>query len=354
MPQEHSYFEAPKKDRAVHTFSSPSTTVVVTGAAGFIGANTCGLLLEQGHFVIGIDNLNDAYDVRLKQWRLQQLNGKPNFAFHHLDICDMAGLSQIFQHYVNSALYPGSLIHLAAHVGVHQSVDNPWIYYETNVIGTLNLLEQCRRYKIPKVVLASTSNLYGARNELPYTEDADTNAPLSPYAASKKAAETLCYTYRHLHGIDITVLRYFTIYGPGGRPDMDLFRFVQWISEDRPVLIFGDGLQSRDFTHVDDIARGTIAALRHLGYAVINLGSDRPYRLMDVLHMIEEKVGKRARIDYRRQHATDVYATWANISKAKYLLGWSPQYTLEEGITDLVNWYQQNRSWASQVKTTDR
>lgn len=337
----------------MHTPAISNSTVIVTGAAGFIGAHTCRLLLEQGHFVIGIDNLNDAYDVRLKQWRLQQLDGNARFSFHHLDICDKAALSQVFQHYIDAGVSPEAIIHLAAQAGVRQSVENPWIYYETNVIGTLNLLEQCRRYTLPKLVLASTSSLYGSRNELPYTEDADTNAPLSPYAASKKAAETLCYTYRHLHGIDITVLRYFTVYGAGGRPDMSPFRFVQWICEDRPVVIFGDGLQSRDFTHVDDIARGTIAAMRPLGYAVINLGSDQPHRLIDVLHMIENKVGKRARIDYRRQHACIVHATWANISKARYLLDWSPQHTLEEGIDDLIRWYQANRSWASQVKTLE-
>jgi nucleoside-diphosphate-sugar epimerase len=351
LPQKDIYFGVSKKERAMHTPITQASPIMVTGAAGFIGAHTCRLLLEEGHSVIGIDNLNDAYDIRLKQWRLQQLDKDPCFTFHRLDIRDLGALSQIFQNYSDSAVQPGAVIHLAARAGVRPSVDNPWIYYETNLTGTLNLLEQCRRFKVPKLVLASTSSLYGSRNELPYTEDADTNAPLSPYAASKKAAETLCYSYRHLHGIDITVLRYFTVYGPAGRPDMSLFRFVQWISEERPVVIFGDGLQSRDFTHVDDIARGTIAAMRPLGYAVINLGSDHPHSLMEVLRMIEDRVGKRARIDYRRQHASDVNATWANVSKARYLLDWSPQHTLAEGIDDLVSWYQTNRSWASQVET---
>ena len=173
-------------------------------------------------------------------------------------------------------------------------------------------------------MLASTSSLYGANNPRPFQEDASTDGPLSPYAASKKGAEALCYTYHYLYDIDVTVFRYFTVYGPAGRPDMSLFRFVQWISEGRPVIVYGDGQQSRDFTYVDDIGRGTIAGLKPLGYEVINLGSDQPVVLMDAIRLVEELVGKRANIEYKPRHPADVLATWADISKAEELLALRP------------------------------
>jgi nucleoside-diphosphate-sugar epimerase len=244
-----------------------------------------------------------------------------------------------------------AVINLAARAGVRQSVEDPWVYYETNVIGTLNLLELCREYSVPKFVLASSSSLYGKDSPMPYREDQETNHPLSPYAASKKAAETLCYTYYYLYGIDVTIFRYFTVYGPAGRPEMSLFRFVQWISEGRPVLVYGDGSQSRDYTYVDDVARGTIAALRPLGYEVINLGSDTPIVLSDAIRAVEAHVGKSAHLVYRPRHPADVPATRANIEKARRLLDWQPGVDFEQGIAALVHWYQINRDWACQVQT---
>jgi nucleoside-diphosphate-sugar epimerase len=243
------------------------------------------------------------------------------------------------------------VLNLAARAGVRQSLENPWIYIDTNTTGTLNLLEMCRHRGVNKLVLASTSSLYGSRNPVPYSEKADTNHPLSPYAASKKAAEALCHSYHHLYGIDVTVVRYFTVYGPAGRPDMSLFRFVQWVWEERPVIVFGDGSQSRDFTYVDDIARGTIAALRPLGFEVINLGSDRPMVLMDALRLIERLVGKPARIDYQPFHKADIHATWADISAAREKLGWEPAVSHEKGIENLVHWYSENRHWAREIST---
>jgi len=307
--------------------------VLVTGAAGFIGWKVCELLLEDGHRVTGVDNLNDAYDVRLKQWRLAQLLPRAGFEFHKVDICDLQGLRPLFKDGFDA------VINLAARAGVRYSVENPWVYCETNVGGTLNLLELCRERRIPKFVLASTSSLYGKNNPVPFREDANTDGPLSPYAASKKAAEALCYSYHHLHGLDVTVLRYFTVYGPAGRPDMALFRFVKWLSEDQPVVIYGDGGQSRDFTYVEDIARGTVAGLKRLGYEVINLGSDRPVVLREALRMIEERMGKRAEIRWEAAHAADMRATWAEIGKARELLGWEPRTELGEGLTALVEWY---------------
>lgn len=325
-------------------------TYLVTGCAGFIGAKVVEFLLRDGHSVIGVDNLNDAYDVRLKHWRLGQIKDHPNFTFHRDDICDRESLQGLFEETAKGGSWP-AVINLAARAGVRQSVENPWVYYETNVIGTLNLLELCREFGVKKFVQASTSSLYGAHNPRPFREDADTDGPLSPYAASKKAAETMCYTYHYLYGLDVTVLRYFTVYGPAGRPDMSLFRFVQWISEGRPVIVYGDGKQSRDFTYVDDIARGTIAALRPLGYEVINLGSDEPIMIMDAIRLVEELVGKKAAIEYRPRHLADMLATWADINKAWQLLGWRPQPTFREGVARLVAWYQENQEWAKDIVT---
>lgn len=322
-------------------------TFLVTGAAGFIASRVTNLLLDRGDSVVGIDSLNDAYDPRLKHVRLEQLQRREGFSFLKGDIVDRSFVDKSF---ADAGPFE-AVINLAARAGVRQSVENPWIYVETNTTATLNLLEACRNSGTKKFVLSSTSSLYGKDNDLPFSEDADTNRPLSPYAASKKAAEALCYTYHHLYGIDVSVYRYFTVFGPLGRPDMSIFRFVQWISEGRPVLIYGDGKQSRDFTFVDDIACGTIAGLKPLGYEVINLGSDKPVILMDSLHLVEKYVGKKADIIYREMHPADVTRTWANITKAQKLLGWSPQVSHEEGIRRTVEWYQQNRSWAKDLRT---
>lgn len=326
----------------------PQGTYLVTGAAGFIGSNVCTLLVDNGHRVIGVDVLNDAYDVRLKHWRLAQLEGRSGFEFHSLDICDRLALRQLME---RQAIHVDGVLNLAARAGVRASVENPWQYVDANVTGTLNLLELCRDHRVNKFVLSSTSSLYGASNPRPYREDANTDGPLSPYAASKKAAEVMCYTYHHLYQLDVTVLRYFTVYGPAGRPDMSPFRFVQWISEGRPVIIYGDGTQQRDFTYVGDIARGTVAALKPLGYEVINLGCDQPVVLRDMLRLTEQLVGRRAEVVYKPAHPTDMMATWAQIDKAARLLDWRPEVSLERGLTQLVSWYQENRDWANQIAT---
>jgi nucleoside-diphosphate-sugar epimerase len=222
------------------------------------------------------------------------------------------------------------------------------------MIGTLNLLDLCRQRGVGKFVQASTSSLYGGHNARPFREDTDISRPLSPYAATKGAAELLCHTYHYLHDLDVSVLRYFTVYGPAGRPDMSVFRFIQWIAEGRPVIIYGDGLQERDFTYVDDIARGTVAALRPLGYEVINLGGDRPVRLLEVVHKIEALLGKEAMLEHRPSAPGDVRATWADIRKARSLLGWKPKVSLEAGLEACVAWYLAERSWTAQVDTADR
>jgi len=336
------------------------TRYLVTGCAGFIASNVTHKLLAEGHEVVGVDSLNHAYDPRLKQWRLDQFLKRENFHFHSLDITDKGALEKLFRSDADRpvASVGGSgpyaaVVNLAARAGVRPSVENPWVYYQANCDGTLNLLDLCRRFGVGKFLLASTSSLYGAHNPLPYSEDADTNRPLSPYAASKKAAETLAYTYHYLHKIDVSIVRYFTVYGPAGRPDMSIFRFIRWIDQGDPLILYGDGQQSRDFTFVDDIARGTIAALRPCGYEVINLGGDRPVAMSAVIDQIASLVGKQPKFDRRPVHPADVPATWANIAKANRLLGWSPQVSVEEGLRRSVEWYRQNQALALSLELGD-
>lgn len=323
--------------------------ILATGVAGFIGSRVTEMLLDQGHKVCGVDNLCPAYDLRLKDYRLKKLQGRDGLDFHIADIADRESLSALWQERGPF----DAVINLAARAGVRQSVENPWVYVETNMTGTLNLLELCRRAGVAKFVFASTSSLYGGSNPVPFSEEANTDRPLSPYAASKKGAEALCFTYHHLYGIDVTVFRYFTVYGPAGRPDMSLFRFAQWIHEERPLRLYGDGTQSRDFTYVDDVARGTILGLRPLGYEVINLGGDSPHDLLELIGLVEAQAGKKAVIERHPLHAADVMATWADVSKAARLLGWRPAVSLEEGVARLCAWYQENRDWAKDVDTND-
>ncbi len=323
---------------------------LVTGCAGFIASRVAELLLDAGYGVVGIDNLNDAYDPRLKQWRLARLQARDGFQFQRLDISGRGGVEQLYE---TEGPFE-AVVNLAARAGVRTSVENPWVYYQANCDGTLNLLDACRQHGVKKFVLASTSSLYGAHNPVPYREDSDTSRPLSPYAASKKAAEALAYTYHYLHGLDVTVLRYFTVYGPAGRPDMSVFRFIRRIAEGEPIVVFGDGSQQRDFTYVDDIAQGTVAAMRPLGYEVINLGGDRPVRLATVIETISTLLDRPPEIDYHPPHPADVPATWADVTKAGQLLQWSPRISIEEGLHRSVDWYRENRQAVLPLELGDR
>jgi nucleoside-diphosphate-sugar epimerase len=319
--------------------------ILVTGAAGFIAARTCQMLLDQGADVVGVDNLNDYYDVRIKQHRLDQLRQHEKFIFEQIDIEDYAGLEKVFV-----AHQPETVLNLAARAGVRYSLENPHVYFTTNTLGTLNLLELMRHHGVKKLVLASTSSLY-AGQPVPFSETSPVNTPISPYAASKKAAEVTAYTYHHLFNIDVSVVRYFTVFGPCGRPDMCIFRFIKWIDQQEPIELFGDGSQTRDFTYIDDIARGTIAAIQPLGYEIINLGGgNEPVSIKYIIEQLEELLGKRAVIHQLPFHKADMVQTQADVSKAQRLLGWKSQVSVEEGLRKSVEWYQQNLPWSRTLK----
>jgi UDP-glucuronate 4-epimerase len=324
------------------------STYLLTGVAGFIGSKVCQFLLQDGHHVIGVDNLNDYYDVSLKTWRLNEL-GKLDSSFFHflqLDIEDYSVVEALFREHGS---FDG-VINLAARAGVRYSMENPHVYLSTNAAGTLNLLECMRESYCPKMVLASTSSLY-AGQKMPFSEDLPVNEPLSPYAASKKAAELMAYSYHKLYDTDVSVVRYFTVFGPAGRPDMSVFRFIRWIDEGVPIELFGDGSQSRDFTYVDDIARGTIVAIKPVGYEIINLGGGRnPVSLNVIIERLESLLGKKAKIDNKPFHIADIKETWADIDKAKNLLGWEPQVSLDEGLEKSVRWYVDNREWLKDIE----
>jgi UDP-glucuronate 4-epimerase len=318
---------------------------LVTGAAGFIGARTSEMLIKDGHTVVGIDNMNDAYDPHMKEYRLERLQSMDGFSFHRLDISDKSIVDEF-----KDQKFEG-VINLAARAGVRASVDNPWVFVESNVTGTLNMLEICKETGTQKFVVASTSSIYGSNPPYPTPETASSSEPLQPYAASKKGAEAMCYAYHHLYGIDVSVVRYFTVYGPAGRPDLALFRFVQWVSEGRPVRVNGDGEQSRGFTYIDDIARGTILALKPVGHEVINLGGHEVITINNLITLVEDVVGKKADVQYGPPNPADMFTNWADVSKAGSLLGWEPQYDMRAGVEKLVEWYNAERGWASEILT---
>jgi nucleoside-diphosphate-sugar epimerase len=324
-----------KKKTVKKTFRGKN--ILVTGCAGFIGWKVSQLLLDMNKNVIGVDNMNNYYDPALKRWRLKSLKAYSGFTYYRADIGNYKKLKKVFDENKVDAV-----INLAARAGVRASVEDPWVYLDTNTKGTLNLLECCKDHKVKKFVLASTSSIYASR-DMPFKEGAITDSPLAPYSATKKGAEAMCHAYHYLHGIDVSVLRYFTVYGPAGRPDMSILKFLRSMDLGKPIPLYGDGSQTRDFTFIDDIADGTIRALSPAGYEVFNLGSDKPFKLNHVIGLLEKYLGKKAKIKRFKLHPADVTATWANIDKAKKVLGWKPTIPLEEGIEKTVNWFIENR-----------
>lgn len=334
------------------------STYVVTGAAGFIGFHVATLLIDSGHSVIGIDILDPIYDVKLKEWRLARLCERPEFTYLRGDICrseDIQALSDAVRESQSSSGEPvAGIVNLAARAGVRQSIEDPASYFHVNVIGVINMLEMARNTGIRKFVQASSSSVYGRTNEKIFSENLDTDRPLSPYAASKKASELVCHSYSHLYDIDVAVLRFFTVFGPAGRPDMSVFRFIKWTAEGTPLRVNGDGEQSRDFTYVDDIARGAVAALKTEGYEVINLGGGRPTSINAIISQIEDELDVTAEIDRRPSDPLDVPTTWADISKARTILDWEPRVTTGEGIAGAVAWYRENSDLVRDMSTETR
>ena len=319
-------------------------TILLTGVAGFIASRTAHYLLDKKYTVVGIDNLNDYYDVRLKKYRLNELKKEKNFIFHKVDIENNNSLKTLFNKYRFDVI-----VNLAARAGVRYSIEHPYVYFSTNAQGTLNLLEFCKKRDIKKFVLASTSSLY-AGQKMPFKETLPVNTPISPYAASKKAAEVTAYSYHYLFGIDVSIVRYFTVYGPAGRPDMSIFRFIKWIDEEKTLELFGDGTQSQDFTYVDDIAKGTVKAMKKVGFRIINLGGNKPHELNYAISLIEQYLGKKAKVKRFPFHKADLKATWADVTQAKEILKWQSKINLEEGIRRSVPWYKQNKRWLKNVE----
>jgi UDP-glucuronate 4-epimerase len=315
-----------------------SRRILVTGAAGFIGSHCAETLLRQGDSVVALDNLNDYYDPARKRKNLEEVrsavDGAAEFEFVEGDIRDRALVRRL----VGSGF--DAIIHLAAMAGVRASVDEPWLYYDVNLTGTLNLLDAARESGKPNFVFAATSSAYGATAAIPFVETAACDRPLAPYPASKRSAELLGFSYHHLHGLDFTALRFFTVYGPRGRPDMMAYKVFDAMRLGKEVPLYNGGNMHRDWTFVSDIVAGVVAASqRRLGYEVINLGRGEPVLLADFVHSLEALAGKRARLVSAPMMDADVAYTYADISKARRLLGYDPQVSVADGVRRFYDWY---------------
>lgn len=328
--------------------------VLVTGAAGFIGMHVAKQLLQCGDDVVGIDNLNAYYDVRLKEARLAQLNGFPNFSFVKLDVADTEGISSLF------ARHPfDRVVHLAAQAGVRYSLQNPHAYINSNVVGFLNILEMCRHHRIGHLVYASSSSVYGANTKLPFSVHDCVDHPISLYAASKKANELMAHSYSHLYKLPTTGLRFFTVYGPWGRPDMAVFLFTKSILEGKPIDIYNDGKMQRDFTYIDDIAEGVVRVLdktaspdlgwsgqkpdpssSYAPFRVYNIGNHRPVELLRLIEILEDSLGRQAEKNFMPLQAGDVLATYADMDDFARAVDFNPMTPIETGLRKFIEWYQ--------------
>lgn len=314
-------------------------SVLVTGGAGFIGSHTCDALLARGDEVVCVDNFNDYYDPEVKKANIAGCIEHQGFRFYTADILNQETLQQIC---LENDI--GGIIHLAARAGISPSLDDPNIYHEVNIRGTLNILELARQREIQNLVFGSSSSVYGGNTKVPFAETDKTDRPISPYAATKKAGELLCHTYHHLYGIDISCLRFFTVYGPRGRPDMAPYIFTRAIAEGSTISRFGDGTSSRDYTYIDDIVAGVIAALdADHDFEIFNLGNSEPVELNEFIRVIEEVVGRDARIRQLPEQPGDVSITYADITKAKEMLGYDPQTGIKEGMQRFYDWYKETQ-----------
>lgn len=314
--------------------------VLVTGGAGFIGSHLCEKLLDEGHWVVIMDDFNDFYDPRLKHENLAVIQHAGDVKVVEADICDPQAVEDCIR-----ANRIDAIVHLAARAGVRPSLADPRTYERTNVGGTLNLLEAARRHSVQRFLLASSSSVYGIAKQVPFSEADTENLPISPYAATKLAAEKLCFTYAHLYGMAVCCLRFFTVYGPRQRPDLAIAKFIKAIDQGKPIPMFGDGSSGRDFTYCDDVVEGILAALSlSHPFEVINLGNSSPVKLRDLIQAIELAVGKKAKIERLPDQPGDVPLTYADISKAARLLGYKPATSLAEGLAKQVAWHRGERT----------
>lgn len=320
--------------------------ILVTGAAGFIGFHSSLRLLTKGHEVVGMDNLNHYYDVQLKYARLEILQRAEGFTFRHLDLADREGMSALFAEHAFDVV-----LHLGAQAGVRYSLENPFAYIDSNIAGTLTVLEGCRHTGVKHLVYASSSSVYGANTKQPFSVDDRVDSPVSLYAATKKSDELMCQTYAHLFRFPITGLRFFTVYGPWGRPDMAYFKFADAIMAGRPIDVYNNGDMKRDFTYIDDIVDG-IDAIVHgkptfepeaTPHRVYNLGNNQPEQLMDMISLLEENLGRTAKKNFLPMQPGDVYATFADIEATRREIGFTPKTSLEEGLKHFSQWYLEHR-----------
>jgi UDP-glucuronate 4-epimerase len=312
-----------------------TTKVLVTGAAGFIGMHCAQRLLARGDKVLGIDNLSPYYSVKLKKDRLAQLE-HPRFSFTRLDLADADALREVFKRHK-----PGRVLHLAAQAGVRYSLQNPDAYIQTNLVGFANLLECCRRHPPGHLVYASSSSVYGSNTELPWSESQNVDHPVSLYAATKKSNELLAHVYSHLFALNTTGLRFFTVYGPWGRPDMSAFLFAQAIVRGKPIPVFNHGDMQRDFTYIDDIVEGTLRVLdRPARYAVYNIGNHQPVNLLDYIAALERAFGKKAKLQMKPMQPGDVKATYADTARLRAAVGFAPSTPLDTGLARFAEWFR--------------
>jgi UDP-glucuronate 4-epimerase len=310
---------------------------LVTGGAGFIGSHLCERLLALGHTLVALDNFNDYYDPRLKRRNVETLLPNRGFTLIEADILDLERLQQVFSKHAFDAV-----IHLAARAGVRPSIAQPLLYEQVNVLGTMHLLELARQHKIPKFIFGSTSSVYGENRKVPFSEDDPVDNPISPYADTKKAGELIAYTYHHLHGLKVSCLRFFTVYGPRQRPDMAIHKFTQLLATGRKVPMFGDGTTKRDYTFITDIIDGVCRALEHCSsYHIYNLGESRTITLRSLIDLIAQNLGVEARLERLPMQPGDVPITYAEISRARHELGYQPRIDIEQGVRLFVEWFKE-------------
>jgi UDP-glucuronate 4-epimerase len=309
--------------------------ILVTGAAGFIGSHLCERLLENNLQVAGIDNFDPFYDPEIKKKNLRNFNNHPKFHFHEISITDIAALEKVFSEHQFS-----HIVHLAAKAGVRPSIEQPFAYKTTNIDGTMNLLELTRQHHINRFIFASSSSVYGNNKKIPFSENDPVDNPISPYAATKKAGELICYTYHHLYKINIFCLRFFTVYGPRQRPEMAIHKFTRQIDAGEPVDLYGFGQPKRDYTYIEDILQGVVSAIEKVdGYEIFNLGESKTISTSDLIDIIEEKIGKKAIRNQVGMQPGDVNVTFADINKAQKLLNYKPKTSIDEGVSKFAEWY---------------